>query len=137
MKSKQAEPKYATFGRLVDELAKFDQTDCACVIASTNLADEEKGENFVDGSGVKSVTVDKGVAKIVCGDSGTMTWEQVRAALRDRITLNMADKPAIVQVGYRGMVDFNDEPCRPRRVKDCGVDAGMDTIWNIELGPRV
>lgn len=137
MKNKQAKPKYATYGKLVDELAKFDQADCACVIASTDLGSPDEGENFVDGCGVKSVGVESGVVKIVCGDSGTMTWEQVRAALRDRITLNMADRPAIVQIGYRGMVDYYDEPCRPRWVKECGVIEGDDTIWNIELGPAV
>lgn len=137
MKRKQTKPKYATYGKLIDELAKFDQKEPACIIASTDIECPDDGENFVDGSGVKSVMINKGVVKIVCGDSGTMTWEQVRAALRDGITLSMADMPAIVQIGYRGMVDFNDEPCRPRRVKECGVIEDDDTIWNVELGPAV
>jgi len=140
MKNKQAKPKYATYGQLVDELAKFDQKDPACIIASTDLGSPDEGENFVDGSGVKSVRVSgdiAGVVQIVCGDSGMMTWEQVRAALRDRITLNMADKPAIVLIGYDDMTDANDEPCRPRWVKECGVIEGGDTIWNVELGPAV
>lgn len=136
-KAKKTEPKYATYGQLVDELAKFDQKDLACVIASTDLGSPDEGENVVDGCGVKSVRVVSGVVKITCGDSGTMTWEQVRAALRGQITLNMADQPAIVQVGCRGMVDFNDEPCVPRWVKNCGVIEGDDTIWNIELGPAI
>lgn len=137
MKSKRTEPKYATYKQLVDELAKFDQKDPACIIASTDLDCPDEGENFVDGSGVKSVGVENGVAKITCGDSGTMTWEQVRAALRGQITLNMADQPAIVQIGYRGMVDFDDGPCRPRWVRECGVIEGDDAIWNVELGPEV
>ena len=137
MKSKQAGPGYATYGKLVDELAKFDQKDPACVIASTGLGSPDEGENFVDGSGVESARVENGVVMIVCGDSGMMTWEQVRAALRDRITLNMADQPAIVQIGYDGMEDANGEPCAPRWVKECGVIEGDDTIWNIELGPAV
>ena len=137
MKSKQTKPEYATYGKLVDELAKFDQKDPACIIASTDLGCLDEGENFVDGSGVKSVRVVSGVVKITCGDSGMMTWEQVRAALRDRITLNMADKPASVLIGYDGMTDANDEPCRPRRVKECGVIEGDDTIWNVELGPVI
>ena len=137
MKSKRKKQKYATYGKLVDELAKFDQTDCACVIASTDLGCPDEGENFVDGCGVKSVSVWIGVVMIVCGDSGTMTWEQIRAVLRDRITLNMIDRPAIVQIGYDGMTDANGKPCRPRRVKECGVIEGDDTIWNIELGPEV
>ena len=137
MKSKQKKQKCATYGELVDELAKFDQTDCACVIASTDLGSPDEGANFVDGCGVKSVRVVSGVVKITCGDNGTMTWEQVRATLRERITLNMADKPAIVQIGYDGMTDANGKPCRPRRVKECGVIEGNDTIWNIELGPEV
>ena len=140
MKNEQAELKYATYGQLVDELAKFDQKDPACVIASTDLGCPDEGENFVDGSGVKSVRVSgdiAGVVQIVCGDSGMMTWEQVRAALRDRITLNMADRPAIVLIGYDGMEDANGEPCRPRWVKECGVIEGDDTIWNVELGPAV
>ena len=134
---KQTEPKYATYGQLVDELAKFDQTDPACIIASTDLSDPESGENFVDGSGVRSVSVVRGTVKITCGDSGMMTWEQVRAALRDRITLNMVDQPAIVQIGYPGMVDFEDCECDLRWVKECGVDEENDTIWNIELGPAI
>lgn len=137
MKRKQTKSKYATYGKLVDELAKFDQTDPACIIASTDLGSPDEGENFIDGSGVIRVGVGNGVVMITCGDSGMMTWEQVRAALRDRITLNMADQPAIVQIGYDGMVDFNDEPCRPRWVKNCGVIEGDDTIWNVELGPEV
>ena len=137
MKSKQKKQKCATYGKLVDELAKFDQTDCACVIASTDLGSPDEGENFVDGCGVKSVRVVSGVVKSTCGDNGTMTWEQVRAALRDRITLNMADQPAIVQIGYSGMKDANGRPCRPRRVKECGVIEGDDTIWNVELGAEV
>ena len=137
MKSKQKKQKCATYGELVDELAKFDQTDCACVIASTDLGSPDEGANFVDGSGVKSVRVVSGVVKITCGDNGMMTWEQVRAALRDRITLNMADQPAIVQIGYSGMTDANDKPCVPRRVKECGVIEGYDTIWNVELGAEV
>lgn len=137
MKNEQTEPKYATYGQLVDELAKFDQKDPACVIASTDLGCPDEGENFVDGSGVKSVRVGNGVVTIVCGDSGMMTWEQVRAALRTGITLNMADQPAIVQIGYPGMEDANGEPCRPRWVKECGVIEGDDTIWNVELGPAV
>ena len=137
MKNKHAKPKYATYGQLVDELAKFDQTDCACVIASTDIGCPDEGENFIDGCGVKSVGVGNGVVTIVCGDSGTMTWEQIRATLRDRITLNMVDQPAIVQIGYDGMEDANDEPCRPRWVKECGVIEGDDTIWNVELGPEV
>ena len=137
MNSGQAEPEYATYRKLVDELAKFDQKDPACVIASTDLGRPDEGENFVDGSWVKSVGVASGVVRIVCGYSGSMTWEQVRAALRDRITLNMADRPAIVQIGYRGMEDADGRPCRPRRVKECGVIEGDDTIWNVELGPAV
>ena len=137
MKSKRKKQKYATYGKLVDELAKFDQTDPACIIASTDLGSPDEGENFVDGCRVKSVGVWIGVVMIVCGDNGTMTWEQVRAALRDRITLNMADQPAIVQIGYDGMTDANGRPCRPRWVKECGVIEDDDTIWNVELGPQV
>ena len=137
MKSKQKKQKCATYGELVDELAKFDQTDCACVIASTDLGCPDEGANFVDGSGVKSVRVVSGVVKITCGDNGMMTWEQVSAALRDRITLNMADQPAIVQIGYSGMKDANGRPCRPRWVKECGVFEGYDTIWNVEVGAEV
>lgn len=137
MKSKQTKPKYATYGKLVDELAKFDQKDPACIIASTDLGSPDEGENFVDGSGVKSVGVGDGVVTIVCGDSGIMTWGQIRAALRNRITLNMADQPAIVQIGYNDVKDANGKLCRPRRVKECGVIEGDDTIWNIELGPVV
>lgn len=137
MKSKQKKQKYVTYGKLVDELAKFDQTDPACIIASTNLSSPDEGENFVDGSAVKSVRIVSGVVKITCGDNGTMTWEQIRAALRDRITLNMVDQPAIVQIGYRGMADANGRPCRQRRVKECGVIEGYDTIWNVELGPEI
>ena len=134
MRSKQKKQKYATYGKLVDELAKFDQTDPACIIASTDIGCPDEGANFIDGSGVKSVRVVSGVVKITCGDNGTMTWEQIRAALRDRITLNMVDQPAIVQIGYRGMADANGRPCRRRRVKECGVIEGYDTIWNVELG---
>lgn len=137
MKSKQTKPKYATYGKLVDELAKFDQKDPACIIASTDLGCPDEGENFIDGSGVQRVSVGNGVVTIICSDSGTMTWERVRATLRDRITLNMADQLAIVQIGYDGMEDAYDEPCVPRRVKECGVIEGDDTIWNIELGPVV
>ena len=137
MRSKQKKQKYATYGKLVDELAKFDQKDPACIIASTDLGCPDEGANFVDGSAVKSVGVGNGVVMIVCDDNGTMTWEQVRAALRDRITLNMADQPAIVQIGYSGMEDANGRPCRPRRVKECGVIEGYDTIWNVELGPEI
>ena len=137
MRSKQKKQKYATYGKLVDELAKFDQTDCACVIASTDLGCPDEGGNFVDGSAVKRVGVGNGVVKITCGDNGTMTWEQIRTALRDQITLDMADQPAIVQIGYDGMKDANNKPCRPRRVKECGVIEGDDTIWNIELGPEI
>ena len=137
MKSKRKKQKCATYGELVDELAKFDQTDCACVIVSTDLGSPDEGANFVDGSEVKGVGVGNGVVMIVCDDNGTMTWEQVSAALRDRITLNMVDRPAIVQIGYDGMTDANGKPCRPRRVKECSVIEGDDTIWNIELGPEV
>ena len=137
MKSKRKKQKCATYGKLVDELAKFDQTDPACIIASTDLGCPDEGENFVDVCGVKSVSVWIGVVMIVCGDNGTMTWEQVRAALRDRITLNMADQLAIVQIGYDGMTDANGRPCRPRWVKECGVIEGDDTIWNVELGAEV
>ena len=49
----------------------------------------------------------------------------------------MADQPAIVQIGYRNMMDANDELCHPRHVKECGVIEGDDTIWNVELGPAV
>jgi hypothetical protein len=134
---KTTKQKYATYGQLVDELAKFDQTDCACIIASTDLGSPDTGRNFVDGSGVKRVGVGDGVVTIVCGDTGTMTWGQVRTRLRDGITLAMADQPAIVHVGYDGLRDANGEPCAPRRVKECGVIEGDDTIWNIELGPAV
>ena len=137
MRSKQKKQKYATYRKLVDELAKFNRTDCACVIASTDLGSPDEGANFVDGSGVKSVRVVSGVVKITCGDNGMMTWEQIGAALRDRITLNMADQPAIVQIGYRGMEDANGRPCRPRWVKECGVFEGYDTIWNVEVGPEI
>lgn len=134
MKSKQKKQKYVTYGKLVDELAKLDQTDPACIIASTDLSSPDEGENFIDGSAVKSVRIVSGVVKITCGDNGTMTWEQIRTALRDRITLNMVDQPAIVQIGYRGMADANGRPCRQRRVKKCGGIEGYDTIWNVELG---
>ena len=137
MKSKQKKQKYATYRKLVDELAKFDQTDCACVIASTDLGCPDEGENFVDGSAVKRVGVGNGVVMIVCDDGGTMTWAQVRTTLLNRITLDMADQPAIVQIGYDGMNDANNKPCRPRRVKECGVIEGDDTIWNVELGPEI
>ena len=137
MKSKQKKQKYATYRKLVDELAKFDQTDCACVIASTDLGCPDEGENFVDGSAVKRVGVGNGVVMIVCDDDGAMTWAQVRATLLNRITLDMADQPAIVQIGYDGMEDANNKPCRPRRVKECGVIEGDDTIWNVELGSEV
>ena len=137
MKGKRRKQKYATYGKLVKELAKFDQADCACVIASTDLVSPDEGANFVDGSAVKRVGVGNGVVMIVCSDNGAMTWEQVRAALLNRITLDMADRPAIVQIGYDGMEDANGRPCRPRRVKECGVIEGYDTIWNVELGPEV
>ena len=134
MKSKQKKQKYVTYGKLIDELVKFDRTDCACIIASTDLGSPDEGENFIDGSGVKKVSVKNGVVMIVCGDNGTMTWEQVRTALRNRIMLNMSDRPAVIQIGYRGMADANGRPCRQRRVKECGVIEGDDTIWNVELG---
>lgn len=137
MKSKQTKPKYETYGKLVDELAKFDQKDPACIIASTDLGCPDEGENFIDGSGVQRVSVGNGVVMIVCSDSGTMTWEQVRVTLRDRITLSMADQPAIVQIGYDGMKDANNKRCVPRRMKECGVIEDDDTIWNVELGPAV
>ena len=137
MRSKQKKQKYATYGKLVDELAKFDQTDCACVIASTDLGSPDEGENFIDGSAVKRVGVGNGVVMIVCSDSGTMTWEQIRTTLLNRITLDMADQPAIVQIGYDGMKDANNKSCRPRQVKECGVIEGDDTIWNVELGSEV
>ena len=137
MKSKQKKQKYATYRKLVDELAKFDQTDCAYVIASTDIGCPDEGGNFVDGSAVKRVGVGNGVVMIVCDDGGAMTWAQVRAALLNRITLDMADRPAIVQIGYDGMEDANGRPCRPRRVKECGVIEGYDTFWNVELGPEV
>lgn len=137
MKSKQAKPEYATYGKLVDELAKFDQKDPACVIASTDLGRPDEGENFVDRSGVGNVRVVHGVVTIVCGDDGAMTWGQIRDRLRARITLDMVDQPAIVQIGYDGMEDANGEPCTLRRVKECGVIEGDDTIWNVELGPMV
>ena len=73
MKSKQKKQKYATYGKLVDELAKFDQTDPAYVIASTDLGSPDKGENFIDGSAVKKVSVKNNAITIVCGDNGTMT----------------------------------------------------------------
>ena len=88
----------------------------------------DEGENFVDGSAVKRVGVGNGVVMIVCDDGGTMTWAQVRTTLCDRITLDMADRPAIVQIGYDGMKDANNKPCRPRRVKECGVIEGYDTF---------
>lgn len=134
MKKKKTEPKYATYGQLVDELAKFNLTDRACIIASTDLSDPESGENFVDGSGVRSVNVVHGTVKITCGDSGTMTWGQLLDALKDKITLGMVDKAAIIQIGYPGMVDFEEYECELRHVKNCSVDAENDTIWNIELG---
>jgi len=140
MKSKQAKPEYATYGKLVDELAKFDQNDPARVIASTDLGRPDKGENFVDGSGVGNVRVSgdiAGVVQIVCGDDGTMTWGQIRDRLRAGITLDMVDQPAIVLIGYDGMEDANGEPCRPRWVKECGVVEGDGTIWNVGLGPAV
>ena len=133
MRSKQKKQKYATYGKLVDELAKFDQTDPACIIASTDLGSPNEGENFIDGSAVKRVGVGNGVVMIVCSDSGTMTWEQIRTTLLNRITLDMADQPAIIQIGYDGMKDANDKPCYPHWVKECGVIEGDDTIWNIEL----
>ena len=134
---KQTEPKYATYGQLVDELAKFDQTDPACIIASTDLGSPDEGENFVDGSGVKNVRVVRGAVKITCSDNGTMTWGQLLAVLKDGITLGMVDRPAIVQIGYPGMVDFEDYECDLRWVKECGVDAENDTIWNVGLGPAL
>ena len=137
MKSKKTKLKYVTYGKLVDELAKFDQTDPACIIASTDLGSPDEGENFIDGSAVKRVGIGNGIVMIVCDDSGTMTWEQVHTTLRDRITLNMVDQPAIVQIGYDSMKDANDKPCRPRQVKKCGVIKGDDTIWNVELGDEV
>ena len=137
MKSKQKKQKYATYGKLVNELAKFDQTDPAYVIASTDLGSADKGENFIDGSAVKKVSVKNNAITIVCGDNGTMTWGQARDVLRCSITLEMADMPAFVQIGYRGMTDANDKPCVPRRVKECGVIEGYDTFWNVELGPEV
>ena len=137
MKSKQKKQKYVTYGKLVDELAKFDQTDPACIIASTDLGSPDKGENFIDGSAVKKVSVKNNAITIVCGDNGTMTWGQVRDVLRCSITLEMADMPAFVQIGYRGMTDANDKPCVPRRVKECGVIKDEDTIWNVELGSEV
>ena len=137
MKSKQKKQKYATYGKLVDELAKFNQTDCAYVIASTDSGCPDEGGNFVDGSAVKRVGVGNGVVTIVCDDGGAMTWAQVRTTLCNRITLDMADQPAIVQIGYDDMKDANNKPCRPRRVKECGVIEGDDTIWNIELGPEI
>ena len=115
MKSKQKKQKYATYEKLVKELAKFDQTDCAYVIASTDIGCPDEGANFVDGSAVKRVGVGNGVVTIVCSDGGTMTWEQIRTTLLNRITLDMADRPAIVQIGYDGMEDADGRPCRPRR----------------------
>lgn len=137
MRSKQKKQKYATYGKLVKELAKFDQADRAYVIASTDIGCPDEGGNFVDGSAVKRVGVGNGVVTIVCDDGGAMTWGQVRATLLNRITLDMADQPAIVQIEYDGMEDANGRPCRPRRVKECGVIEGYDTIWNVELGPEV
>lgn len=137
MKSKLKKQKCATYGKLVKELAKFNQTDPACIIASTDIGCPDEGENFVDGSAVKRVGIGNGVVIIVCDDSGTMTWEQVRTTLRDRITLDMADQPAIVQIGYDDVKDANGRPCRPRWVKECGVIKGDDTIWNVELGSEV
>jgi len=41
MKTKQTEPKYATYGQLVDELAKFDQKDPAGVAKAFGVSEEE------------------------------------------------------------------------------------------------
>lgn len=134
MKTKKTpEQKYVTYGQLVNELAKFDQTDCACIITSTDLSNPDKGENFIDGSAVKKVSVKNNAITIICSDNGTMTWGQIRDVLRCSITLEMADMPAFVQIGYRDMTDANDRPCMPRRVKECGVIKDEDTIWNVEL----
>ena len=66
-----------------------------------------------------------------------MTWEQIRAALRDAITLSMADQPAIVRIGYtRGGFDLNGKPCRNSRILNCGV-LPEDMIWNVHVGPAV
>jgi len=138
MKSRRTKPKYATYGQLVDELAKFNQKDPACIIASTDLGRPDRGKNFIDGSGVKRVGGGGGgIVTIVCGDSGAMTWGQVRDGLRANITLDMADKPAIVLIAYNGVEDANGRPCALRRVKECGVTEGDGAIWNVELGPAV
>ena len=117
MKSKQKKQKYVTYGKLVDELVKFDRTDCACIIASTDLGSPDKGENFIDGSAVKKVSVKNNAITIVCGDTGTMTWGQVHDVPRCSITLEMADIPAFRQIGKRGTQDAKDKTRETTREK--------------------
>ena len=134
MKNKQSKLKYTTYSKLIDELAKFDQAEPACIIASTDISEPDYGDNFIDGSGVKHVSINMDVVKIVCSDNGKMTWKQLRASLLNKITLNMANKPAIMQICYPDMTDANGNSCDPHFVKTCNV-LDEDTIWNIELGP--
>ena len=129
------------FKDLLFELAKFDPSATASIIASTDMDSPEDGHNFVDGAGVKGAFVKDGVLFVVCGDSGRMTWRQLRDGIEGGVTLKMAEEKAVVKIGYgRGprsseLYDFDDEFCAARTVEDCKV-LGDDTIWNVALGPE-
>lgn len=128
-----------TFSKLLDEISKFeDQSECACVIASTDMQDTENGDNFIDGSAVKRVegSAADGNLTVVCSDNGTMTWRQLNSDLASRIRADLRNKPAAVRICYPGYEDFNGKRTSSRNIISCDVDPEMDVILHLELGPE-
>lgn len=128
---------------MLTEIAKFDQDEPACIIASTDLDCPDEGANYVDGAGVYGVH-DKdgeGTLYIVCSDNGTLTWAQLAQRIWDYRNVKDLDTPARVKIGYgcgpraKSLTDFNDEPVPGRAVLNCTV-LKDDTIWNITLEAR-
>lgn len=134
---------YVTYGKLIDELMKFDPNSQAFIISTTNPNCPDRGDNFIDGDGISKVRVIYNefchpdvYVKIVCSSHGKMKYGDVIRSLRQQITLAMVDMQAIVMIGYRDMYDVDGYPCVPRPVINCDV-LKEDDIWNITLGPKV
>jgi len=90
-----------TWKQLLDSLEGLNPSGEAWIAASTNPDEPDEGRNFVECSGVRSVSAEDGALKVTCYRRGgrPLTWGRLREAVAAHAA-GRAGKTAWVRIGY-------------------------------------
>jgi len=90
-----------TWKQLLDSLEGLDPAGEAWITASTNPDEPDEGRNFVECSGIRSVSAEDGALKVTCYRQGgrPLTWGRLREAVAAQAA-GRAGEIAWIRIGY-------------------------------------